>query len=128
LQGLQEILWLSLARNKLAVAKTYRTFLGGFAWEVGAFKAQSYAFVEGASSYLAHPVQFRHTSSIAVGANAFLHSGAFFAGDAANTDFHIIRNRNFSSYSDFIFVPHLKQKVASFGFFSPQLVQLMGSL
>jgi hypothetical protein len=39
LQGLQEILWLSLARNKLAVAKTYRTFLRGFAWEVGAFKA-----------------------------------------------------------------------------------------
>jgi hypothetical protein len=99
---------LSFTGYELAITITYWTILHDFTWKLGALKAQLYTFIEGTSSYLAHPVQFRHTSSIAVGANVFLHSGAFFAGDAANTDFHIIRNRNFSFLFGLYFCAALK--------------------
>jgi hypothetical protein len=79
---------LRFARNVLAVTVADGSHLGGFAWELVAFKAEFNAFVVGAVADFAELVFPCNAADAAVGACATLHSGAFLAGNAANTNFH----------------------------------------
>jgi hypothetical protein len=72
----------------LAVTVTYWAFLGCFAWELGAFKAKSDLFCEGAVADLTKPVFLCDAATASVWAGAFGHFWAFFAGNSAHTNFH----------------------------------------
>jgi hypothetical protein len=76
----------------LAVTVAYGSLLGGFAWELFAFKAEFDAFCVGAVADFAELVFTGNTADCAVGAFAALHFGAFLAGDTANTNLHVIHS------------------------------------
>ena len=76
------------AQNVLIVTVTDGSLLGGFTGELAAFKAEFYAFGVGAVADFAELVLPSHAASCSVGACGTLHSGAFLAGDSANTNFH----------------------------------------
>lgn len=80
---------LAFACDVLAVTVAYWSAFGCFAWELFAFKTQLYAFDIGAVADLAKFVLPSNAAVAAVWACALLHFGAFFAGDSANTDFHV---------------------------------------
>jgi len=62
--------------------------LGVFTWKLGASEAQVYAFGESTITYLTKLVCPCHAANGTVGACALLHSGAFLAGYAADTNPH----------------------------------------
>ena len=72
----------------MAVTVADGALLGGFAWELFAFKAEFDAFGVGAVADLAELVFSCHATNCSVGACAALHSGAFFTSDTANTNLH----------------------------------------
>ena len=63
--------------------------LGGFTGKLAAFEAEFYAFGVGAVADFAELVLPRYATDYAVGAGAFLHSGAFLASNSANTNPHV---------------------------------------
>lgn len=70
----------------MAVTIAYGAFLGGFTWELAAFKAKFDDFGEGAVADLAKLVFPSNAAGCAVGAGAFLHFGAFLTSDPTNTN------------------------------------------
>jgi hypothetical protein len=74
----------------LAVTVAYWSFLGGFTWEIFAFKTQFNAFTESARADLAHFILPCNAANIAIRTDAFLHSRTFLASDTANTNSHVI--------------------------------------
>jgi hypothetical protein len=72
----------------LAVTVAYWSFLGGFTWEIFAFKTQFNAFTESARADLTHFILPCNTANIAIRTDAFLHFWAFLASDATNTNSH----------------------------------------
>jgi len=70
----------------LAVTVAYGSLFSSFTGELGAFKAEFYAFVVGAVADLAEFVFSCHAASATVGAGAFHHFWAFLTCDSANTN------------------------------------------
>jgi hypothetical protein len=79
---------LAFASYVLAVTIAYGSALGGFAGKLFAFKTQLHAFAIGAVADLTKLVFPSNAADAAVWACAFLHFGAFFAGDSTNANLH----------------------------------------
>lgn len=88
-------------RKVLAVAIAYGALLGGFAGELGAFKAEFDAFGVGAVADSAELVFSCYAADGSVWACGFLHFGAFFACDSADTDFHYYSTLLLGSWGSF---------------------------
>ena len=73
----------------MAVPIAYGTLFGCFTWELGAFKAELYAFGVGAIADLAELVLSCHATICYRWAGAFLHFWAFLACDSANANLQI---------------------------------------
>jgi hypothetical protein len=82
----------------LAVPVAYWPLLGGFAWELFAFKTEVDAFGVSAVADLAELVLPCNATDSAVWACVALHSGTFLAGDTANTDFHKLPSPCFKQF------------------------------
>ena len=79
----------------MAVTIAYGALLGSFAGEAAAFKTELDSFGVGAVAYFAELVFACYAADGSVGACAFLHFWAFFAGNSTDTNFHWIFNLTF---------------------------------
>lgn len=73
----------------MAVTVADGSLLGGFTWKLFAFKTKFDAFGVGTVADFAELVFPCNTANCSVGAVAALYSGAFLAGDSANTNPHV---------------------------------------